>query len=134
MTQNRQPVVGVGAVAVRDGCILLVRRGKQPYLDHWTLPGGTVVWGESLKSSLEREMLEETGLHVSVGELAGHLESIDTDVSHHFVILDYHVLIKGGELIAGDDASEARWVPFDELSSLETTPRLIEALEEYGVI
>lgn len=134
MSRTRQPVVGVGAVAVRDGAVLLIRRGKQPYLGHWTLPGGSVIWGEPLKESLKREMLEETGLEVKVGELAGHLEAIDAKGDHHFVILDYHIEVLGGDLVAGDDASEARWVPLAEVSTLQTTPRLIEALKDYGVI
>lgn len=134
MTNDRGPAVGVGAVAVRAGTILLVRRGKPPYVGHWTLPGGTVSWGEPLADALCREVMEETGLEVTVKDLAGHLESISDDGSHHYVILDYRVEVIGGDLRAAGDVTEARWVPLEEVSTLQTTPRLVPFLQEFGVM
>ncbi len=119
---------------MRDGAILLVLRGKNPYINHWTLPGGTVSWGEPLVEALRREVMEETGLEVIVKELAGHLEFISDDGSHHYVILDYLVEVVGGGLRAGDDVTDARWIPLTEVARLQTTPRLTDFLQEFGVM
>lgn len=128
------PSVGVGAVALTGGRILLVRRGKPPYEGRWTLPGGTLDFGEALQEALRREVLEETGLDARVGELAGIVEAIDPSGGYHFVILDYFVEVPPNEPVPGDDVTEAKWVPLPEVAGLEVTPRLIESLKRFGVL
>lgn len=128
------PVVGVGAVTIRDGKILLVQRGHAPGKGLWSLPGGRVEWGETLHEALRREMTEETGLIVTVGGMAGLVERISEDQEHHFVILDFFVQVVAGDLRAGGDAAEVRWVLLDEIESLPLVPRLVEALTDFGVI
>ena len=76
---ERRPVVAVGAVAVNDGAILLIRRGRPPAEGRWSLPGGRVEWGEPLTDALRREVEEETALRVEVGRLAGVVERIYGD-------------------------------------------------------
>jgi len=127
-------LVAVGAVAVRDdGALLLVRRGKAPALGRWSLPGGRVDWGETLPDALRREVAEETGLEVVPGELAGLVERIHLDEGFHYVILDYHVTVTGGTLRPGSDVTDARWVLPSEVSLLEVSDGLLEALRDFGL-
>jgi ADP-ribose pyrophosphatase YjhB (NUDIX family) len=114
------PLMGVGAVIVRDGRVLLVRRGRDPMKGHWTLPGGVLEVGESLAQGVAREVREETGLDVEVLELVELLDRIhreDGRVRFHYVIADYLCLVKGGELQAASDADAARWVERAEWNS-----------------
>jgi 8-oxo-dGTP diphosphatase len=121
-------------VALSEGRILLVRRGKAPYEGRWTLPGGTLDFGEGIAEGLRREVLEETGLEARIGELAGIVEAIGPSVEYHFVILDYFVEVPSEEPVPGDDVTEARWVPLSDVASLEVTPRLVESLQRFGVL
>lgn len=126
------PTLGVGAVVVVDGALLVVRRGRDPARGLWSLPGGRVEPGEALAEAVAREVKEETGLDVEVGELAGVFEVID---GAHFVVIDYFATCPVGQAPrAGSDAAEVRWVPVAELAGLECTPRLVETLTEWGVI
>jgi ADP-ribose pyrophosphatase YjhB (NUDIX family) len=134
MTEAPGPDVGVGAVAVSEGSILLIRRGHAPSKGMWSLPGGRVMRGEGLAGALRREVREETGLDVEVGEVAGVVERDYPEEGVHYVIVDYFVAVNGGELRAGDDAEDARWVPLDDIESLELVPRLVEALRDFGVL
>jgi len=130
------PLVGVGAVIVDEGRVLLVRRGNEPMKGHWTLPGGLVELGEGLLNAVVREVREETGLNVEVVELIELLDRIhreETRVRYHYVIADYLCRVTGGVLQAASDADAARWVERAEWNShsvlkLEPiTARVIEA-------
>lgn len=127
------PEVAVGAVAVRDGSILLIRRGQPPSEGRWSLPGGRVEWGESLAEAVAREVLEETGVEVAVEGLAGVVERRYLP-DFHYVILDYHVTAGGGRPRPGGDVTDARWVPLAELAALPLADRLLEALGGFGVL
>lgn len=107
------PLVGVGAVVVDNGRVLLVRRGREPLKGQWSLPGGLVELGESLTAGVAREVLEETGLIVEPVELVELLDRIhheDERVRYHYVIADYLCRVTGGTLNAASDADDARWV------------------------
>jgi mutator protein MutT len=125
-------VVAVGAVAVDDGRLLLVRRGRGPAAGEWSVPGGRVEAGESLHAAVVREVLEETGLEVVVDRFLGWAERMGHE--HHFVILDFAVTVLAGDLLAGDDAAEVAWVPFAELSELHLVDGLYEFLFDVGVL
>jgi len=116
-----QPVVGVGAVVVRGGRALIVKRGHEPRKGEWSLPGGVVELGEPLTDALRREVLEETGLAVEVGAVIETFDRIhhDTDgrVRYHFVIVDFLCRAPTGEAAAGSDAEEVAWVTAGEIDS-----------------
>lgn len=113
------PIVGVGGVIVRDGQVVIVRRGHEPRKGEWSLPGGVVELGEPLADAVRREMREETGLEVEVGPLVELFDRVHRDadgrVRYHFVIADYLCVPVGGMLDAGSDADEARWVRAGEI-------------------
>ena len=124
--------MAVGAIAVHDGRLLLVRRAKDPGRGLWSLPGGGVETGEYLEQAVAREVREETGLAARAHALAGVFE---VPGDPHYVVLDYLVQITGGlEPTPGADASDARWVPFDQLEELPCTPRLVETLRAWGAL
>ena len=129
------PRVGVGAVVCKEDAILLIQRARPPQQGLWAIPGGKVEPGEGLRAAAEREILEETSVQVRAGELAWQFEHIERDeqgqLRFHYVILDFFAEYVAGEPQAGDDASQARWVGFDELGELALHPetrRLVESL------
>jgi ADP-ribose pyrophosphatase YjhB (NUDIX family) len=128
-----RPELCVGAVAVADGALLLVRRARGPGSGRWSVPGGRVEAGESIREAVKREVAEETGLVVRCGELLGWAERIGAD--HHFVILDFFVSVEDGrELQAGDDAAEARWFPLASVTQLALVEGLADFLQDHGVL
>ena len=129
-----RPEIAVGAVVVRDDCLLVIRRGHGPGAGEWSVPGGRVEAGETLHEAVVREMWEETGLEVVVERFLGWVERLGDD--HHFVILDFVVGLLDAEatVVAGDDAAEAAWVPLHELSEIRLVAGLHEFLTDHGVI
>jgi ADP-ribose pyrophosphatase YjhB (NUDIX family) len=130
------PLMGVGAVIVDKGRVLLARRGNEPLKGHWTLPGGLLELGESLTEGVKREVREETGLVVEVLQLIELLERIhrhETRVRYHYVIADYLCRVTGGVLQAASDADAVRWVEREEWNGAGAlqidliTARVIEA-------
>jgi 8-oxo-dGTP diphosphatase len=122
-----RPVVGVGAVIVRDGQVLIVKRRYEPLAGRWSLPGGTLELGETLESGLIREMKEETGLDVDVGPVIEVFDRIMFDeaqrVRYHFVLVDYLCWPAGGELCAGSDVDEAIFVDPGDLGPYDLTEK-----------
>lgn len=116
------PLVGVGAVIVKEGLVLLVKRGTEPAKGRWSIPGGLIDVGESLHEAVAREVLEETGLIVEPLELIELLDRIHRDgarVRYHYVIADYLCRVKGGTLLAASDADAVRWIDRAEWTSSE---------------
>ena len=128
---DARPEVAVGAVAVRHGRLLLVRRSRGPGVGRWALPGGRVEHGETLVAALVRELAEETGLRVDVGPLCGIAERFSD--GHHFVILDYWADVQG-DAAPGDDAEAVTWASREDLDRLPLVPQLLDFLREHGVL
>jgi ADP-ribose pyrophosphatase YjhB (NUDIX family) len=120
----------VGAVVRRGGEILLVRRGRGPGKGFWSLPGGRVDFGETLRQAVAREVREETGLEVSVGRFLGWVERMgERPAPYHYVILDFAAdpLQPDASPSAGDDAAEVAWVALADLGKLP----LVTGLEDF---
>ena len=131
MTDTRKypdrPFVGVGAVIVQDGQVLIVKRKYEPLAGQWSLPGGGVELGETLEDSIVREMLEETGLDIEVGPVIEVFDRITRDddgtVRYHFVLVDYLCWPVGGELRASSDVADARFVDPADLPQYKLTAK-----------
>lgn len=126
-TRNDSPLVGVGVAIVRDGRLLLVQRGHEPAKGLWAVPGGKVDFGERLREAAAREVREETGLEVEVGEVIWAGEHI-SDFGH-IVLVDFVGSVIGGELEAADDADRAEWVPLSEAAGYPLTHTMYELVD-----
>jgi 8-oxo-dGTP diphosphatase len=130
------PLVGVGAIIVSNGRVLLVCRGRAPLKGHWTLPGGVLELGESLVDGVKREIAEETGLEVEPIELVELLDRIHREgekVRYHYVIADYLCRVTGGQLRAASDADAVRWVEraeWNSHSALKLDPITVRVIEK----
>src|SRR5262249_35753464 len=129
-----RPIVGVGAVIVHQGRVLLIKRGSPPLLGEWSLPGGAVELGETLRAAAEREAREETGLIVTAGEV---LEVLDRIVpgkngapQYHYVLVDFLCTVQGGELRAGGDAADAKWAGESDLAGYKLEMPALEVISK----
>ncbi len=116
-----RPLVGVGAVIIEDGRILLVKRANEPNKGKWSVPGGLVRVGESLIDALKREIQEEIGVEIEVDDVACVSEEIFRNgrVRFHYVIIDFFARITKGNVRPGSDAAEIRWVPIQEVDKID---------------
>lgn len=132
-----RPIVGVGGVVIEDNRVLLIRRGTEPLLGQWSIPGGTLELGETLAEGAERELLEETGLSVRVLDLIEVFERINfgrgadetwTTLEErrrprfHFVIVDYLCERISGNAVAGGDVTDVAWAAETDLDRFALTP------------
>jgi 8-oxo-dGTP diphosphatase len=120
IAEHGSPIVGVGAVIWNaHNQVVLIRRGNEPRLGEWSIPGGKLEWGESLREAAVREVLEETGLGVEIEGLVDVVDSVTRnaagDVLRHYVLIDFTARHISGALQAGSDAAEARWVPYESI-------------------
>lgn len=132
------PRVGVGAVVLREGRVLLVRRGGAPARGLWAIPGGGLRLGETLQQGAEREIREETGIVIRAGAPIYACDTFDRDEKgrfrFHYVIVDMAADYVSGEVKAADDALEARWVSPEELRSIPATRSTLSLLQQIGFI
>lgn len=126
------PLVGVGAVIISSGKVALVKRGTPPLQGQWSIPGGMLELGETLRQAAAREALEETGLVVQPGELLGVFDRVVPDesgkVRYHYVLIDFLCRESSGAFRAGGDAAEVAWFSKDQIPGLplaEDTKKVI---------
>ena len=135
-----RPLVGVGGVVIEDGRALLIRRGTEPLLGEWSIPGGTLELGETLEEGVARELLEETGLEVHVIELIEVFDRIYLETAagesiekkgprFHYVIVDYLCERISGIPVAGSDVTDVAYAREEELGNFgltETATRILK--------
>jgi len=118
-----RPLVGVGVVVIKDGRVLLIRRGKPPRAGAWSLPGGRQRLGETVRAAARRELREETGVEAAVTELLDVVDSITRDdggaIAYHYTLVDFLAEWRAGEVRAGGDAAEAIWAGVEDLDPFE---------------
>ncbi|HUI50647.1 MAG TPA: NUDIX hydrolase [Terriglobales bacterium] len=135
-----RPVVGVGGVLIEDGRTLLIKRGSEPLLGQWSIPGGTLELGESLEEGVAREMLEETGLEVRVLDMIEVFDRIFLEPEaklvdgkprpkYHFVIVDYLCERLNGTAQAGSDVTDLVFASEAELVKFHLTPTAMRVLK-----
>lgn len=133
-----RPLVGVGAVIVRDRRVVIVQRSNEPLKGQWSIPGGALEVGETLRQCAAREALEETGLRVEPIDVLDVFDSIYSDpdgrTRYHYVLIDFFCRVAGGELHSGGDAAQACWITREEMANFaitETAQKVIrKALEK----
>lgn len=116
------PLIGVGAIIIKDSRVVLVKRAHPPLEGQWSIPGGVLEVGELVRDAAIREAREETALQVEPGELLGVFDRVlrhpDGRVQYHYVLIDFLCRVTSGELLAAGDAAEAAWFRAEQLSSL----------------
>jgi ADP-ribose pyrophosphatase YjhB (NUDIX family) len=127
------PLIGVGAVIVEDGRVLLVKRGHPPLAGEWSIPGGVLEVGELLREAAVREAREETGLLVEPGEILGVFDRLirtGDRVQYHYVLIDFLCRRISGDVQPGSDADEVRWFTAEEISRLNLASDTAELLQK----
>jgi len=128
-----QPLVGVGAVIVKDGAVLLVQRGHDPGRGNWAMPGGRLQLGETLAQAARRETGEETGVEIEPGEVLDVSDLIQRDdagrVQYHYVLVDLLARYVSGAPRPGSDALDVRWVNASDLNAYPMSDRTRHVLE-----
>jgi 8-oxo-dGTP diphosphatase len=132
------PRVGVGAIVIRDEKVLLVQRGIEPGRGLWAIPGGTLKLGETMQECAAREILEETGVTIVVGQCIYVFDLIERDdagkIKFHFVVVDFATLYVSGEPKGADDAVDARFLSPSELTALPVSKNTLKALHSVGFL
>jgi 8-oxo-dGTP diphosphatase len=133
-----QPMVGVGAVVLRDGRLLMVKRSREPSKGKWSIPGGRLELGETLRQAARREVLEECGIEVEMEDVVSATETILRDeegnIRYHFVLVDLNGKYISGEPKAQSDAAECRWVAPEKITGLDMPSTLREMLKRQKLI
>jgi 8-oxo-dGTP diphosphatase len=134
-----RPVVGIGGVVIENEQALLIKRGSEPLLGQWSIPGGTLELGESLQQGVARELLEETGLEVQVLDMIEAFDRIFLDPAaanarersrpkYHYVIVDYLCQRRAGEARAGSDVTDIAYATEQELEKFQMTSTAVRVL------
>jgi 8-oxo-dGTP diphosphatase len=129
-----RPIVAVGAAVCRGEHVLVVQRGREPSLGRWTLPGGVVDLGECMRDAAAREVREECGIEVEIGEAVAILDNIvhdeDGTVRYHYAIVDFAARYLGGELAPNEELTGAAWITPAQFDPYDVAPKARAALRE----
>ena len=127
-----RPYVGVGVVVFKGDHVLLAQRGKKPRLNSWSIPGGAQELGETVEDAAHREIHEETSIEIDLLGLVEVVNSINRDdekrVQFHYTLIDFVAEWKSGDIVAGDDAADARWVPMEDIGDYNLRPLTYEVI------
>ncbi|MBS7633999.1 NUDIX hydrolase [Candidatus Bathyarchaeota archaeon] len=138
-TYPEMPLVGVGAVIQLNDQILLIRRANDPGKGLWSIPGGLVEAGETLREAAKREVEEETGVAVEIGDLLDVIENIVRDesgrVKFHYILVDFKAkpLSESIDITPSSEALEAGWFTPEEIRKLPLTQTARKLLRKIGI-
>ncbi len=123
---EKRPIPGVGVAVVKDGALLLIKRGRGPNAGLWAVPGGKVDYGESMPEAAIREFREETGIEAEIGDVVWVGDAIGPGDPPlwHYTLVDYRARMIGGTAAAADDAESVAWIPLDRVLDLPVTPTM----------
>jgi len=128
------PIIGVGTAVFRNNKVLLIKRGKPPLKDTWSLPGGMVRPGETLKQAAVREIKEECNIDIEVEDLIDIFEYIEKDprggVRYHYIVFDFKARYVRGETLPLSDVLDAKWVSLEGLSNYPLTSKVLEVIKK----
>lgn len=131
---EKYPQVAVGAVVFKDDCVLMVKRSNAPAKGSWAVPGGKIKLGETMHQALVREIKEETSLDITVGEVVYIFDVIQhneqKEITFHYVIIDFLCELQGGQLKAGDDAKDVKWISRDDLKKMNINEKTKTMLKD----
>jgi 8-oxo-dGTP diphosphatase len=131
-----RPIVGVGVVVWHGDRMLLVRRGKPPRLGHWSLPGGAQQLGETVAEAARREVKEEVGLDVALGDIVATVDLIERDpqdrIRYHYTLIDFVAEAPSAALRPGSDAADARWFGIAEIEALGLWSETVRVIKLAG--
>ncbi len=129
-----RPIAAVGAIVFKGERVLVIRRGQPPRFGEWSVPGGAVELGETLRDAARREVREECSIEIEIGEPVAAVDIIERDpdgrVRFHYAIADFGATWVSGELHAASDSTDARWVTLAELAQLEMNPKTRAVFEK----
>ncbi len=129
-----RPIIAVGAIVLKGDRVLVIRRGKPPRLGEWSVPGGAVELGETMRDAARREVREECGIEIALGDPVEVLDIIERDASGRvefdYAIVDFMATWVSGELHAASDSTDARWVTRAELDQLEMNGKTRTVLQK----
>ncbi len=132
-----RPIVGVGVVVFRGDEVLLIKRGKPPVSDRWSIPGGAQEIGETVREAALREVTEETGIEIDIVGLIDVVDGITRDAGgrakYHYTLVDFAALWRSGEARAASDAAATRWIGLDEIADIplwDETRRIVARAAE----
>jgi 8-oxo-dGTP diphosphatase len=127
-----RPYVGVGVVVFKGNNVLLAQRSNKPRMNSWSIPGGAQELGETVEDAAHREIREETSIEIELLGLVEVVNSINHDdeerVQFHYTLIDFVAEWKSGDVDAGDDAVDARWVPLGEIGDYNLRPLTHEVI------
>ena len=128
------PLVGIGAIIIEEGRVVLVKRAHPPLQAEWSIPGGMLEVGELVREAAIREAREETGLTIEPGELLGVYDRVlrnpEQRVQYHYVLIDFLCRRVAGDLAAASDAAEVRWFTRDELPALRLAEDTLDVIRK----
>jgi 8-oxo-dGTP diphosphatase len=131
-----RPIVGVGVVVWHGDRVLLVQRGKPPRAGHWSLPGGAQQLGETVAQAARREVMEEVGLEVALGDIVATVDLIERDpddrVRYHYTLVDFVAEAPGPMVRPGSDAAAARWFSMAEIELLGLWSETVRVIKLAG--
>ena len=134
----KRPIPAIGVVVFNQGKVLLIKRNKPPKSFMWSIPGGAQNLGEKLKDTAAREVNEETGIQIKNIKLIDVVDFIEVDdkdeIKYHYSLIDYVAEYESGELQAGDDAIDAKWVDLNELDEYKLWSETIRIIHHAKTI